>query len=169
MAESPISMSLTVYEPLKSSLDEPLIVPQMEGHNTIPSVIGPMGHHVADLRLLLQVILETRPWQADPRVIRLPWRQEDEESVNQKIHAKDLTFGVLRTDGFVSPHPPVIRAVDEAVAALKAHGYVHRWKYSISRAANSNTATTKSFGCLRLLFECDTLANLIILLSAGTR
>ena len=111
-------------------------MPQMEGHNIVPSVIGPMGHNIADLRLMFQVIQETEPWQADPNVIRLPWRQEDVDGVNEKLRWKELTFGVLRTDGFVDPHPPVCRAVDEASAALKARGYkvsVHHWSIVGSR------------------------------------
>ncbi|KAB2573462.1 Acetamidase [Lasiodiplodia theobromae] len=95
----------------------------MEGHQTVESVIGPMGHSISDLRLLLKTIIQTQPWLADPKVNRIPWRQEDEDAVKAKIQAKKLTFGVIRTDGMVNPHPPVQRAINEAVEALKARGH----------------------------------------------
>ncbi|KAH7028573.1 amidase signature domain-containing protein [Macrophomina phaseolina] len=95
----------------------------MEGHQTVESVIGPMGHSIGDLRLLLKSILSTRPWQADPKVINLPWRHEAENLVKSKISTKKLTFGVIRTDGMVNPHPPVTRAINETVGALRAAGY----------------------------------------------
>lgn len=95
----------------------------MEGHQTVESVIGPMGHSISDLRLLLKTIISTEPWLADPKANKIPWRQEDEDAIKAKIQTKKLTFGVIRTDGMVNPHPPVQRAINEAVEALKARGH----------------------------------------------
>ncbi|KAK4244361.1 amidase signature domain-containing protein [Corynascus novoguineensis] len=95
----------------------------MIGHETIESVIGPMGRCVADLRLLLQAILGAEPWRADPKVLRLPWRECEEREAREKLASKKLTLGVLRNDGLVTPHPPVKRVVDEAVRKLEARGY----------------------------------------------
>ncbi|OJJ05975.1 hypothetical protein ASPVEDRAFT_139371 [Aspergillus versicolor CBS 583.65] len=95
----------------------------MEGHDTVPSVIGPMGHTISDLRLITQSILSSQPWLHDPKVIHLPWRVDTEDEVRQSVASKTLTFGVLRTDGVIQPHPPVTRAINETVQALKAAGY----------------------------------------------
>ncbi|KAL7786732.1 acetamidase [Trichoderma ceciliae] len=101
----------------------------MEGHQTIESVIGPMGRYISDLKLLMKTALATKPWLADPKVFNLPWREEEVEEATRKITERKLTFGVLRTDELVTPHPPVRRVLDEAVKLLKAHGYeVIEWK-----------------------------------------
>jgi amidase len=95
----------------------------MEGHTTVESVVGPMGHNLSDLRLVLKLVLDMQPWLADPKVIRLPWRQNDHDEAKSRIETKSLVFGVMRTDGFVQVHPPVRRAMDEAVAALEREGH----------------------------------------------
>ncbi|KAH7370846.1 amidase signature domain-containing protein [Rhexocercosporidium sp. MPI-PUGE-AT-0058] len=101
----------------------------MEGHNTVPSVIGPMGHSISDLRLLTRFILESEPWLEDPKVIALPWNTTAEEEVKSRAKDGKLTFAILRTDSVVAPHPPVLRAVEETVLALKAQGYeVIEWE-----------------------------------------
>jgi len=101
----------------------------MEGHTTVESVLGPMGHSIADLRLLLKHVLGMKPWLVDPKVIRLPWQQHEHDDTQRKIDSKELVFGVIKSDGFVDVHPPVRRAVDEAVAALKRQG--HGVKYPV--------------------------------------
>lgn len=95
----------------------------MEGHTTVESVIGPIGHNISDLRLVLKLILEMQPWLADPKVVRLPWRQNEEDATSSKAESRKLVFGVMHSDGFVQVHPPVRRAIDEAVAALESHGH----------------------------------------------
>ncbi|KAH6614362.1 amidase signature domain-containing protein [Chaetomium sp. MPI-SDFR-AT-0129] len=101
----------------------------MLGHQTLESVIGPMGRNIADLRLLVRAILGVEPWKADPKVLTLPWRDSEELKARQKIASKKLTFGVLRDDGVVTPHPPVRRVVEEAAQKLTAHGYeVIEWE-----------------------------------------
>ncbi|KAF9888995.1 hypothetical protein FE257_008165 [Aspergillus nanangensis] len=95
----------------------------MEGHETVPSVIGPMAHNISDLRWLTQKVLECSPWMADPKVICLPWQHEMEKVVQKKKMTKRLTFGVLRQDGVVRPHPPIARAINQTVLALEAAGY----------------------------------------------
>lgn len=95
----------------------------MEGQETVPSVIGPLGHSISDLRLITQSILSSQPWLHDPKVNHLPWRSAAEDEVRQSVASKSLTFGVLRADGVVQPHPPVTRAINETVEALKAAGY----------------------------------------------
>lgn len=96
---------------------------QMLGHETMESVIGPMGRTIQDLQFFLKILLQSEPWKADPKVLRLPWRDGETEDVTAKISDKKLTFGVLRCDGTVRPHPPVRRVIDEAVDKLVGAGY----------------------------------------------
>lgn len=96
---------------------------QMEGQSVVRSAIGGMGHNIQDLRLLTKTMLDVQPWILDPNVVPLPWRQGLEDETRKKIASKKLRFGVIRSDGMVQPHPPVARAVDEAVKALVAKGY----------------------------------------------
>ncbi len=95
----------------------------MLGHQTMESVIGPLGHSIPDIRFLTKTLLQTEPWNADPKVIRLPWRDDDEKNIAQKITSRTLTLGVLRNDGTVTPQPPVQRLLEEAVDKLKGRGY----------------------------------------------
>jgi amidase len=95
----------------------------MEGHTTVESVVGPIGHSISDLRLVLKLVLEMQPWLADPKVVRLPWRQNDHDDTESKIETKKLVLGIMRSDGFVDMHPPVHRAMNEVVAALERQGH----------------------------------------------
>ncbi|OAA54531.1 Amidase [Niveomyces insectorum RCEF 264] len=95
----------------------------MVGHNTLESVVGPLGRSIEDLRLLVKTVLAAEPWKADPKVLKLPWRDDEELDALRKIVARKLTFGVLRDDGVVSPQPPVQRVLQDAVTKLKTRGY----------------------------------------------
>ncbi|KAL1649530.1 hypothetical protein SLS58_001586 [Diplodia intermedia] len=91
----------------------------MDGQNSVLSVVGPLAGSVGGLRLLAAAVLSTHPWLTDPKVHELPWRAAKEaEGAKTK-----LTFGVLRDDGVVRVTPPVARALDVAVDALRAAGH----------------------------------------------
>ncbi|KAF2847529.1 general amidase-like protein GmdA [Plenodomus tracheiphilus IPT5] len=97
----------------------------MDGQNSILSVVGPLATNAASLRLITQAILQQKPWDIDPMVHEIPWRTDAENDVSNRASGANggLVFGVMRTDGIVTPHPPVLRAVDEVVAALRAKGH----------------------------------------------
>ncbi|EDU49711.1 Amidase domain containing protein [Pyrenophora tritici-repentis] len=92
----------------------------MDGQNTILSVVGPLATNAASLRLITQAILDQTPWYHDPFVHEIPWRPSHDAEIKT---LKPLCFGVLRTDGVVNPTPPVRRAIEEVVAAVRAAGY----------------------------------------------
>jgi len=89
----------------------------MDGQNTVLSVVGPLATSVGGLRLVVQGLLSTRPWMYDPLVLELPWRPE------QEILEKTLVFGVITHDGVAGLTPPVRRAIDMTVDALKRKGH----------------------------------------------
>jgi amidase len=92
----------------------------MDGQNSILSVVGPLATNVASLRLVTQALLQQNPWLYDPLVNETPWRADQEAEIKQ---AKKLCFGILRSDGVVNPTPPVARAVDIVVKAIKYAGH----------------------------------------------
>ena len=97
----------------------------MDGQNSVLSVVGPLSPSVSSLQLLIKSLLSRSPWLHDPLVHEIPWR---EESANLS-QPSTLSFAVLRTDGTVTPHPPVSRAVNTVVSSLEKKGHrVIEWK-----------------------------------------
>ncbi|THX14555.1 amidase [Aureobasidium pullulans] len=108
------------YEGMANSFD---------GAPSILSVVGPLSSSSAGLKLAVQSILQTEPWQRDPRVHPLPWRNEQEEAAKRLAQDKKLTFAVLKHDGLCAPHPPIKRALEETVQKLESLGHkVIEWQ-----------------------------------------
>ena len=95
----------------------------MDGQNSILSVVGPLSHSVASLRLLVKNLLNQQPWLHDPLVHEIPWRETQEQEVSELIKGKSLCFGILNDDGVVTPHPPVQRAMRLAKRAVEQLGH----------------------------------------------
>lgn len=95
----------------------------MDGQNSILSVVGPLATNAPSLRLVTQALLAQQPWLHDPLVHEIPWRADHETEILEKAQSGKLCFGVHRTDGVVNPMPPVSRAIEEVVAALKSAGH----------------------------------------------
>jgi len=77
---------------------------------------GPLARRVEDLELAMRVlasdVADPREDQAPP----LPWRE------SSNVDIARLRVGVFREDGYARTHPAVLRAVDEAAAALRTAG-----------------------------------------------
>ena len=95
----------------------------MDGQNTVLSVVGPLSHSVASLRLLVKSLLSQQPWLHDPLCNEIPWRQDDENKILDLIGSSRLAFGIFKNDGFITPQPPVQRALDLVVATIKQLGH----------------------------------------------
>ncbi|KAF3386419.1 Acetamidase [Penicillium rolfsii] len=99
----------------------------MEGQETVHSVVGPMAHSAADIRLFLTSVLGQEPWKYDSKVVPIPWRPAEEEAIRLKI-PDGLTLGYYACDGVVLPHPPILRGVETVVSTLKKNGHtVIQW------------------------------------------
>ncbi|KAI2792890.1 Acetamidase [Penicillium oxalicum] len=94
----------------------------MEGQETVHSVVGPMAHSAADLRLFLTSVLGMEPWKYDSKVVPMPWRSAEEDIIKLKIK-EGLTLGYYSCDGVVLPHPPILRGIETVVSTLKDHGH----------------------------------------------
>ena len=126
----------------------------MDGQNSILSVVGPISHSVASLKLLVQALLSQDPWLHDPLVHEIPWRHEYEQQtvdlINGSRHASgNLAFGILEHDGQVTPHPPVQRAmkiIKETLRRLdhkvRVTGLCRSFLVSIYRIADRQLATS---------------------------
>ncbi|KAJ5240143.1 acetamidase [Penicillium chermesinum] len=93
----------------------------MEGQETVHSVVGPIAHSAADLRLFLTSVLGEEPWKYDSKVVPMPWRLSEEEKIQDKILSSGLTLGIYSCDGVVLPHPPVLRGIEIVKSVLEQH------------------------------------------------
>lgn len=74
----------------------------MAGQETVHSVIGPISHSMADMRLFMTSLLAQEPWHYDSKVLPIPWRQSEEDAAKAKIESKGLTLGFFSSDEYVS-------------------------------------------------------------------
>lgn len=100
----------------------------MDGQNSVVSVVGPMAHSVATLRLLVKAILSQEPWLHDPLVHEIPWRNDQEREIldlisSSRSGAPKLAFGIMEHDGVVTPQPPVQRAINIVTKSLERIGH----------------------------------------------
>lgn len=87
----------------------------LEGQESIIGVSGPIAKTLEEIVLWSSTILGLQPWIRDPKCLPIPWRPVELK--------KSLKIGVLWNDGFVSPTPPVARALKKTVEKLKAAGH----------------------------------------------
>lgn len=81
----------------------------------IKACAGPLATSVRDLELLMRVVANADPWQADSSVIFAPWR-----SVAPKA---TLRLGLIQEDPHFPLHPPVLRTLTQAADKLRAAGH----------------------------------------------
>ncbi|PSK54799.1 hypothetical protein B9Z65_3888 [Elsinoe australis] len=100
-----------------------------DGAPGVLSVVGPLAPSPSALKLVTQAVLSEQPWFHDPLVHELPYRPDVETETLRLAQSKQLVFGVLRHDGLCGLHPPVARAIEETVAAVKKAGHkVVEWE-----------------------------------------
>lgn len=85
----------------------------------MPSAIGPMTRSLSSLKVILQNVLDAKPWVSDPKVTPIPWRDD----IYEEIQSRPLTIGVLVDDGVVKVHPPIERVLRDLEVKLKAAGH----------------------------------------------
>ncbi|KAF9235627.1 amidase signature domain-containing protein [Melanogaster broomeanus] len=83
------------------------------GHDGILGASGPMCSSSRDMRLLVEAVLNAKPWLLDPSLVPLPLTVPD-------INQTKLRVGIMIHDGVVLPHPPMLRAMKLAKAKLEA-------------------------------------------------
>ncbi|KAK4937079.1 hypothetical protein LTR10_022202 [Elasticomyces elasticus] len=88
----------------------------VSGGRAIAAAIGPMCHSIRDVELVCRIVTEATPWEEDPGVVQKEWTTRP--NVPEK-----LTIGIMKFDGVVMPHPPILRGLEEAAAKLQAAGH----------------------------------------------
>lgn len=82
-----------------------------------------MCNSARDMRLLVEAVLNAKPWSLDPSLIPLPLQVPD-------ISQKKLRVGIMMHDGVVLPHPPMLRGLKFAKAKLEASSEVEVVDYA---------------------------------------
>jgi amidase len=77
---------------------------------------GPMTHSMRDAELFFKAVSEQKPWEQDPDVIPGPWNSLS------SLAGRRLRIGIVRRDGVVEPHPPILRLLDEVTAKMRGSG-----------------------------------------------
>ncbi|KAK0862137.1 hypothetical protein LTS02_007384 [Friedmanniomyces endolithicus] len=90
-----------------------------EGQEHVPSVVGPLARSLTSVHLVTKAVIDAKPWELDPKVLPLPWREE----AYKEVQSRPLVIGLLVDDGVVRVHPPVERVVREVAAKLREVGH----------------------------------------------
>ncbi|ORX91358.1 amidase signature domain-containing protein [Clohesyomyces aquaticus] len=90
-----------------------------EGQEHVPSVIGPMTRDLGSLTYTTKAIIETAPWDRDPKCCPLPWRQD----IFTDVQNRPLVIGLMTDDSVVKPHPPVARVLAGVASLLERAGH----------------------------------------------
>jgi amidase len=91
-----------------------------DGMDAIVGVMGPIARSARDLSLFCRVMLLYEPWNLEPAIIEIPWKQDLAEGVG--IPSK-LSFAIMWDDGVVAPHEPISNALKRTKDALIAAGH----------------------------------------------
>jgi amidase len=91
----------------------------------VPSVIGPLSRSIDSLIDVTKAVIDSKPWDDDPKCCPLSWRDE----IFADVQARPLVVAVMRDDGVVRLHPPVARVLDEVARKLVQSGHeVVQWE-----------------------------------------
>lgn len=91
------------------------------GQEFINSICGPMSTSLQATKMFCEAVLseEAAPWDVDAKLIPMPWRKNVIQPKGRK-----LRIGILGiTDGNVTCHPPVERAINDVARKLKEAGH----------------------------------------------
>ncbi|KAG9001108.1 hypothetical protein FRB90_011681 [Tulasnella sp. 427] len=95
----------------------------LEGQESITSAIGPMTSHISGLKIFTKAVLDAKPWNKDPLVVRKPWSDAEYGLSEHGGAGAKLCFAVMLDNGLVRPQPPVRRAMSMVVSALEEAGH----------------------------------------------
>jgi amidase len=89
----------------------------LKGQNTVPSTFGPLSRNLESIEYFSESVWN---WTAEkgrycPLVIPIPYRKTE--------LPKRLCFGYFKTDGVAHPSPPVLRAMEVTLEAVRRAGH----------------------------------------------
>lgn len=88
----------------------------------IESTAGPIARSVRDCEMLLRVVGNASPWLFDPDVLPQTWEQQASlHTYRPSARGQQaLRIGIVRTEGHVTPLPPIQRLMDEVSQTLRS-------------------------------------------------
>lgn len=92
----------------------------MSGQEHVVPCIGPLCTSLAGVKLFMKTLIDQKPWLHEPSLLPFPWRDES-SLLRVEAGRHKLKIGILRDDGVVKPHPPILRAIDKIVADLSSN------------------------------------------------
>ncbi|KAL4989034.1 amidase signature domain-containing protein [Aspergillus falconensis] len=107
------------FKPSSSRLPYRGVPVSTEGQEHVPSSVGPMARDMKSICYITRLLVNSRPWNLDPRCATLPWN----ESVFQDVQSRPLVVGLILDDGVVKVHPPIERAIRGLAAKLETDGH----------------------------------------------
>ena len=99
------------------------------------------------LQLIMKSLLALEPWERDPRVVPIPWRQiivdqtlSRSRSDGSSNDRRPLKLGIFWSDGVVTPQPPIQRGLHLLVNAVRESG--HQVKANLQSFMRAQTVLT---------------------------
>jgi len=89
--------------------------PTLDGWTGIIPVAGPLANSARDLRLFLETVIKSKPWDFDYTALAMPWQEVPKK--------ESLTIGVLVECPTWPVAPTIKRAVTTAAEKLKEAGH----------------------------------------------
>lgn len=96
------------------------------GLESIASALGPISPSVTGVSAFVKAVVDAEPWLLDAKTPEIPWRQEMADLKHLKNadgSQRKPVFGVMHWDDHVMPWPPMRRALDTTISAVKKAGY----------------------------------------------
>ena len=78
-----------------------------------------MSKTIDSLIDVTKAVVDSKPWDFDPKCSPLAWRGE----MFAEVQSRPLVIAVMRDDGVVKPHPPVARVLEDVVSKLAQAGH----------------------------------------------
>ncbi|ETI20590.1 hypothetical protein G647_08628 [Cladophialophora carrionii CBS 160.54] len=89
--------------------------PVLDGWTGIMPVAGPLAQSPRDLRLFLETVINSKPWNYDYTALAMPWHPVEEKTT--------LTIGVILECPTWPVQPTILRALKTATDKLKQAGH----------------------------------------------
>lgn len=114
-----------------------------EGQQSLPSTLGPMASSLSAVKRFTKTIIDAKPWNKDPLVVRKPWSSQEYE-LEDHGHGVAMCFAIMWDNEVIKPHPPLVRAMKLAKAALEHAGHKGKLKRICNVHGPTYTSTRDS-------------------------
>lgn len=77
---------------------------------------GPMTRSLRDMDLYMHIMVSSKQYLHDPRIIPFPW-----SGLSTPLPSKPIKLGIMLNDGVITPQPPVLRTLKWAQEKLSTN------------------------------------------------